>query len=252
VKKEGNDVEKEKDKQKPSWSVLEALLVFAVILSAKWILPFSKMAWFNHLSQLISPGNVYLGQIFWNSLLIAVFFFLLIGLILKLKYHLAWREVGLKQGAGKNWLLIGISQGVLLFFIMAILVAIISLFFPFEVEEQAIVDVFRTAGSGWERFLCLLIVAVAAPFSEELYFRGFLYPAVSKITGKLPAVILTSIFFSVLHFDLVRFIPITIGGIWLNLLYIRTGSLYTSMVAHAVWNTLMIFLLFYAQSAGLV
>lgn len=240
------------DNQKPRWSVVEALLVFAAILSTKWILPFSKMAWFNSLSKLISPSNVYLGQIFWNSLLIAVFFFLLIGLILKLKYHLPWCEVGLKRGTGKNWLFIGISQGFLLFLIMAILTTIISAFFSFEVEEQPIVDVFRTAWSWRERFLCLLIASVAAPLSEELYFRGFLYPAVSKITGKLPAVILTSIFFSFLHFDLIRFIPITLGGIWLNLLYLRTGSLYTSMVAHSVWNTLMISLLFYAQSAGLV
>jgi membrane protease YdiL (CAAX protease family) len=243
---------KERDKQKPHWSVVEALLVFAVVLSMKWILPFSKMAWFNRLSQIISPDNIYLGKIFLNSLFIAVFFFVLIGLILKLKNHLTWREVGLKQGTGKNWLTMGISQGILLFFIMTILVAIISLFFSFEVEEQAIVDVFKTAGSWRERILCLMIVSVAAPFSEELYFRGFLYPAVSKVTGKLPAVILTSIFFSFLHFDLVRFIPITIGGIWLNLLYIRTGSLYTSMVAHSIWNTLMISLLFYAQSAGIL
>jgi len=238
--------------QKIPWSVFEALLVFIIILSIKRILPFPKIAWFNSLSKAISPGNVFLGQVFWNSLFVALFFFVLIGLILKLKYSLTWREVGLKQGAGKNWLTMGISQGILLFFIMTILVTMISLFFPFEVEEQAIVDIFKTAWGWRERFLCLLIVSVFAPFSEELYFRGFLYPAVSKRRGKLPAVIITSIFFSFLHFDLVRFIPITLGGIWLNLLYIRTGSLYTSMVAHSVWNALMISLLFYAQSAGIV
>jgi membrane protease YdiL (CAAX protease family) len=187
-------MEKGRNNQKPQWSVVEALLVFIIILSMKRILPFPKMAWFNSLSKNISPGNMLLGQIFWNSLFVAVFFFLLISLILKLKYHLTWREVGLKQGTGKNWLTMGISQGILLFFIMTILVAIISLFFPFKVEEQAIVDIFKTAWGWWERILCLLIVSVFAPFSEELYFRGFLYPAVSKITGALPAVIITSIF----------------------------------------------------------
>ena len=236
--------------QTPRWSVVEALLVFAIVLSTKLFLPFSLMPWFNSLSKIISPNNLYLGQLFLNSLFIAVFFFLLIGLLIKLKYHLGWSEVGLKTGVGKNWLFIGVSQGILLFLVMTIIITIISMFFSFEVEQQQIVDVFSTAGTRREQFLCILIVAVAAPLSEELYFRGFLYPAISKITGKIPAVIITSIFFSMLHFDLLRFIPIVIGGIWLNMLYIKTGSLYTSIVAHSVWNTIMVLLLFFAQTAA--
>jgi len=236
------------DFRRPRWSVFEAVIVFILILCLKWAIPFTQMSWFNALSQLVSPHNLYLGQVFWNSVFMAGLFFLLIGLIIKVKYQLGWQEVGLKPGYGKNWLFFGVSQGVLLFLTMTILMTLISMIYSFEVKEQAIVNVFGVAVTWWERFLCLLIVAVAAPLSEELYFRGFLYPAVGKLIGKLPAVILTSIFFSILHFDLIRFIPITIGGIWLNLLYIKTGSLYTSMVAHSVWNTIMLIILFLAQS----
>jgi len=177
-------------------------------------------------------------------------FFLLIGLFIKIKYHLGWSEVGLRAGTGKSWLFIGVSQGISLFLVMTVLITIISMFYSFEVEEQQIVDVFSTARTRWEQLLCIVIVAVAAPLSEELYFRGFLYPAISKVTGRIPAVVITSIFFSMLHFDLIRFIPIAIGGIWLNMLYIKTGSLYTSIMAHSVWNTIMVLLLFYTQSAG--
>lgn len=240
----------EQDYQKPRWTVLDALLVFVIIICTKWVLPFPRLAWFNNLSRVTSPSNLYLGQVFWSSLLMAGCFFLLIGLIIKLKYRQSWSALGLKSGKGKNWLLIGLVQGVLLFLIMTILVTIISLFYSFEVEEQVVVDVFNTATNHREQFLCFIIAAVVAPFSEELYFRGFLYPAFGKLMGRLPAVIFTSLFFSCLHFDLIRFIPIAIGGIWLNLLYIRTGSLYTSMLAHSVWNTIMITLLFYAQSVG--
>ncbi|MGI6145620.1 MAG: CPBP family intramembrane metalloprotease [Clostridia bacterium] len=235
--------------QTPPWSVVEALLVFAIVLSTKLFIPFSLRTWFNSLSQIISPNNLYLGQLFLNSLLLAVFFFLLIGLIIKLKYRLGWSEVGLRTGRGKNWLFTGVIQGILLFLAMTVILTIISMFYSFEVEQQEIVDVFNTAKTRWEQFLCLFIAAVAAPLSEELYFRGFLYPAIGKITGKLPAVIITSIFFSMLHFDLIRFIPIVIAGIWLNMLYIKTGSLYTSIMAHSVWNTIMILLLFFSQSA---
>jgi len=236
--------------QTPQWSVWEALIVFAIIISTKFFLPFSLMPWFNSLSSITCPSNLYLGQVFWNSMFTAGSFFLLIGLLIKIKYHLGWSEVGLRPGTGKNWLFIGVSQGIMLFLAMSILISIISMFYSFEIEEQQIVDVFSTARTRWEQFLCLIIVAIVAPLSEELYFRGFLYPAIGKVIGEFPAVILTSIFFSMLHFDLIRFIPIVIGGIWLNLLYIKTGSLYTSIIAHSVWNTIMVLLLFYTQSAA--
>ena len=246
-------MEKEIEQNNPRWSIWEALLVFGLILSIKGFVPLQQMSWFNQVSGLISPHNVLLGEVFWSSIITAVLFFLLIGLIIKLRYRrLSWSEVGLRTGRGKAWLTMGIGQGVLLFLLITIVGAVISSFFPYKVEAQPIAEVFNTARSGWERILAFLIAAVAAPLSEELYFRGFLYPAVGKLTGKIPAVFLTSLFFSFLHFDLLRCIPITIGGIWLNMLYFKTESLYTSIIAHSVWNTLMILMLFLAQSLELL
>jgi membrane protease YdiL (CAAX protease family) len=245
-------VEKRIEQNNPRWSIWEALLVFGLVLCIKVVVPFQQMSWFNQVSELISPHNVLLGRVFWSSIFTAALFFLLIGLIIKLKYRLSWSEVGLRTGRRKGWLTMGIGQGVLLFLLVTIVGAVISSFFPYKVEAQPIAEVFNTARSGWERILSFLIAAVAAPLSEELYFRGFLYPAVGKLTGKIPAVFLTSLFFSFLHFDLLRFIPITIGGIWLNMLYFKTESLYTPIIAHSVWNALMILMLFLAQSLELL
>jgi hypothetical protein len=66
--------------------------------------------------------------------------------------------------------------------------------------------------------------------------------------GRIPALLIASSFFGLVHFDLIRFIPITLGGIWLTLLYEQTGSLYTSITAHAVWNTLMVLLIFWGAN----
>ncbi|MDD2402156.1 MAG: CPBP family intramembrane metalloprotease [Clostridia bacterium] len=236
----------------PKWSLIEALLVLGTIFAIDWLLPFHKMKWFSNLSELISPNNTFLGEIFLSVVIKGAFFFIFIGLIIKLGYHLSWAGVGLRRGQGEGWLTMGISQGILLFFTVTIVGTIISWFFPIEVELQNVTEILSTAQNGYERVLCVLIAAVIAPVSEELYFRGFLYPAVKKIIGKIPAVILTSASFGVLHFDIIRFIPIMLGGVWLNMLYIRTESLYTSMIAHSVWNFLMVFMLFWAQSAGAV
>lgn len=239
---------KKNNLQKKSWSVFEAILVFIIVVSLKRFLPLSETVLFNNFSKLISPDNPFLGKLFGENLFIALCFVVLIGLFLKYKYALTWDAVGLKPGKTKGWLITGIGQGCLLFTAIIILVAFVSLLFHFEAKEQAVAEVFKTA-LGWrERLLSLMIVSVLVPFSEELYFRGFLYPALRAKIGGLAAVIVTNLFFGFLHFDLIRFIPITIGGIWLNMLYIKTDTLYTAMVAHSVWNALMILLLFLTQS----
>lgn len=236
----------------PRWSIIEALLVLGVIWGSGWLLPLSNFQWFINLGRVMTPDNVYLGLVFWDSFIRGVCFFLFIGLIIKFKYHLSWAEIGLRKGVQKNWWFRGIGQGFLLFFVMTIISAIIGYFFQYDVPPQQVTEVLFTAKSWWAKVLCVLLVSLVAPLSEELYFRGFLYPAVDKIIGRLPALVLTSSFFAFLHFDVIRFIPITIVGIWLNLLYIKTGSLYTSMIAHSTWNTLMILLLFWAQSVGAI
>lgn len=97
------------------------------------------------------------------------------------------------------------------------------------------------------RLLVFLAVAVlVAPFWEELFFRGFAYPVLRRRLGAVPGVILSALFFALLHAEpfLLR-LPIFILGILLALIYERTGSLYAPMAAHAVANTLST-LLFYA------
>ncbi|HHZ16014.1 MAG TPA: CPBP family intramembrane metalloprotease [Clostridia bacterium] len=234
----------------PRWSIWEALGVFALIVGCRWLFPLQKMTWLKQISDFISPTNPLLGQVFWSSFFLTAYFFLSIGLIIKFRYRLSWSEVGFRPGKEKGWLVMGIGHAFLLFVTMMVVLAVLSRLLAYEAKPQAVAEVFQTAMTGRERLLSFLMVAIIAPFGEELYFRGFLFPAVGKIIGTIPAVILTSIFFGFLHFDLFRFIPITLVGIWFNFLYLRTGSLYTSIVAHSVWNALTILMFFLAQSIG--
>ncbi len=236
--------------ERPRWSIIEALLVLGVVWGSGWLYPLVNFEWFISLGRVTSPDKIYLGLIFWDSLLRGISFFLVIGLIIKLKYHLSWADVGLRKGIQRNWWFMGINQGILLFLVMTIISMVITYFLPYEIPHQQATSIFSTAGNWREKFLCVVLVSVIAPLSEELFFRGFLFPAVNKITGRLPAIFLTSAFFALFHFDIIRFIPIMIMGTWLNFLYIKTGSLFTSMIAHSTWNTLMIVILFWANSSG--
>lgn len=90
------------------------------------------------------------------------------------------------------------------------------------------------------RLLILVVIGVLlAPLGEELLFRGFIYRAIQKHTSLFWANLLSSILFAALHFDPFRFIPLTLGGMGLAWVYESTGSLFSSIAAHGVWNAIM-------------
>ena len=82
--------------------------------------------------------------------------------------------------------------------------------------------------------LLFFLGVVLAPFGEELYFRGFLYPAIRARLGVPLAIFISAVVFSLLHFDLLRFIPLAVGGATLAWLYEKTDSLYVPIVAHGL------------------
>jgi len=42
-----------------------------------------------------------------------------------------------------------------------------------------------------------------------------------------------------MHFDFIRFLVLVVGGLLLTLLYEKTSSLWSAIIAHGVWNILM-------------
>jgi membrane protease YdiL (CAAX protease family) len=90
-------------------------------------------------------------------------------------------------------------------------------------------------------YLLAFFAVMVAPPVEELYFRGFLYPAVARWTGIWPAVVITSGLFALLHgsqlaFAWVPVMVIFVVGATLNIVRVRTGSVATGVVAHMTYN----------------
>lgn len=241
-------MEEEYIDQKPGWSIPEAISVFVLTYGLRLIIPLDQMVWFKYISELISPGNPLFGAIFWDMLIRGLLMLGLIALWLRIRRRLPWSDLGLRKGSSANWFWIGLRQGVLLFIGVTIISVLLVPLYPFEIKPQAVTEIFSDASTWQQMLLIISMVSVLAPVSEELYFRGFLYPALKKRIGRIPAVIIANSFFGILHFDLLRFIPITLGGIWLTFLYERTGTIYTPIIAHAVWNGLMIGLVFLATA----
>jgi uncharacterized protein len=79
-----------------------------------------------------------------------------------------------------------------------------------------------------------------APFMEELFFRGFLYPVVARRLGIAASVLLTAVLFGLIHYPEYKawgpvFIVFLVGVI-LAVVRAWTHSVAASFVVHAIYN----------------
>nr|WP_270589452.1 CPBP family intramembrane glutamic endopeptidase [Akkermansia muciniphila] len=75
------------------------------------------------------------------------------------------------------------------------------------------------------------------PSGGGTYFPRLSVPDHEKIHGRLVCLITTSLLFGIIHVSLVPFIPLAIFGAVLVLLYEYTGSIWTPIIAHCIFNT---------------
>ncbi|HZD05537.1 MAG TPA: CPBP family intramembrane glutamic endopeptidase [Longimicrobiales bacterium] len=77
--------------------------------------------------------------------------------------------------------------------------------------------------------------------AEEVLFRGYPLQALAEAVGRGPALLLTSVLFGLLHLrnpgaDWIGALNVTMAGLLLGGLLLRTGSLWWASGAHLGWN----------------
>ena len=87
--------------------------------------------------------------------------------------------------------------------------------------------------------LLFIAVAIIAPFGEEILFRGFLQQYLEYHWKDITkAILITALFFAIIHMNPFWFIQIYILGIMLGFLSWKTKSIIPSLILHALNNTL--------------
>jgi membrane protease YdiL (CAAX protease family) len=86
----------------------------------------------------------------------------------------------------------------------------------------------------------LILLAVAVPIGEEVFFRGFVYGGLRSRWGVIVATLGSAAFFAAVHMQIVHAVPIFILGLALAALYERTRSLVPALVVHALNNVLAV------------
>ena len=84
--------------------------------------------------------------------------------------------------------------------------------------------------------IVLAAVVIVAPLIEEVFFRGYLFELLEKKLGGAPAVMITAILFSAVHFNIFTFFPILLMGGFMGWARMRTGSIVPSLVLHSMNN----------------
>lgn len=102
-----------------------------------------------------------------------------------------------------------------------------------ELSEQTMV--------GQPVWLLILVVGILAPIAEELVFRGLVFRRMKDWMKPGLAVVFSSLLFGLYHGNMVQFLYATLMGMILAVIYHRTGTLWTSILAHITANLWSLF-----------
>jgi len=92
--------------------------------------------------------------------------------------------------------------------------------------------------------LFFLVFVIAIPIAEEMYFRGYLYPALEKNYNIIVATFVTSVFSSIFLSGSISFLLLFFAGLVFAFLYQKTEAIFCSMVSHMTFNFIITLLIF--------
>ena len=136
---------------------------------------------------------------------------------------------------------LGIGVGLLLQLVVLPLLylPILELFEDLDVEAPAR-ELTEMAVSPVEVAMLVFMTVVAAPLTEEVFFRGLLQGALRDRFGPVRAVAISSLAFAVVHFQLVQFPALLVIGIVHGLLVLATRRLGAALWSHTAFNAVTV------------
>ena len=159
------------------------------------------------------------------------------------KYHLRWSTLGFRPlELDRAWVVVATMVGI--FAVVGVYGLIVHLLGLDDLLPQS------TLGEDLFDNRVLVVVAgllavVTAPLAEETFFRGFLFGGLVKRLGVFWAALASGFLFSLAHGEPTTMLPFTIVGMLLAWSYLYTGSLWTAIGAHFLFN-----LISYSVSVG--
>lgn len=178
-----------------------------------------------------------------------------------------WRKIASEQSRFLNLITVAICMAIFLNLLMTktnfklhlfsnisflgiILALGCSILFYFLLDkglDPLFEDLFPSSKENYQQIIRLIQISpivsfldfcILAPILEEVLMRGFLLDGLSINYGKMIALLISAIFFSILHFNIAQMVPSFICGIILGLLYFYTDSIFSCILAHMGYNVI--------------
>ncbi len=90
--------------------------------------------------------------------------------------------------------------------------------------------------NGWTVVLLVIIVVIGAPIVEELVYRGLLQRSMSAAFGAVPALVVMSLWFALMHPTPIEWPGLMIAGALFGAGLALTGRIGPGIITHAAFN----------------
>ncbi|MEN6462629.1 MAG: type II CAAX endopeptidase family protein [Syntrophomonas sp.] len=220
--------------KKPRWGLMEIVIVYLGIIGAGILFGMFGNALLDYMVITINiPDN----ELSYFVLSFVVQFIVTVALVLLLAKG-QYSNLGIRNASGRNYVKYGVMGGIVLLIIITLSGYVVQHFRP-DLQPQVYEEMLRSVKELSGFMMVFLIGVVLAPISEELFYRGMIYPVFRNYLGPFGGAIAAGAIFGLSHWDLWRTIPLAIGGAILCYIYEKTGSIFVSALAHGIWNGIM-------------
>ena len=143
-----------------------------------------------------------------------------------------WTDIFL---APISFIVVMIAAGILMAIMMAILPGV-----DWEQAQEVGYNNLYRAGDFFLAFICLVVLA---PICEEIIFRGWLYGKLRFRMSAVPAIIITSLLFGIMHGQLN--VGVTVFAMSLGMCVMRelTGTIWSGVLLHMIKNGIAFYFL---------
>ncbi|MBQ8001462.1 MAG: CPBP family intramembrane metalloprotease [Ruminococcus sp.] len=140
-----------------------------------------------------------------------------------------------------KWIIIAIGASTMLAAVPTLIATVLQLILDtsasptqnlFTIQTMSVIAVPKWIGATFPTL-------IFAPIIEELLFRGLIFPHNRKL-GELFAIIISGVFFGLWHQNLPQIFVTATFGMFSAFLYLRTKSIYPSIIAHFLNNSIAV------------
>ena len=161
--------------------------------------------------------------------------------------QISWSALGI-QPISRKWILISVTLGVLAIPISALITFTVQNLFNLPAENPQLPFLISDDLSPASMFMMVLLIGLIIPIAEELFFRGVLYAWLRQRFGLLVGLLASSAVFGIVHGNLIVASTAFVLGILLALVYEYSGSLWSSILMHAINNGVQLIFLYITLS----